>query len=206
MTGTSLHSASVFVGYVYQILLPRIQSKKNVKEMFSFGWIYMSFAVGGSCSNRNHILHLETIFIMSFFICLLFLLCGERYPWQPVGLCFYFSMYIQRWFSHPDWSFCRVFPNPTEDPFYKWKWISYLRTSGTSWAVVDNIRVLALNHITFSDVIPLFILVVWRFPKPSESKIRSWVPWGSHWGITVLARTRSNLSVNIFIPQNKISF
>lgn len=81
--------------------------------MFSFFRIYMSFAGGCSCSSHSHILHLETIFIMSFFICLLFLLCGERYPWQPVGLRFYFFVYIQRSFSHPDWSFCRGSPNTT---------------------------------------------------------------------------------------------
>lgn len=142
MPGTSLLSASVSFGLVHQILLPRIQSKKFEKAMFFFCWIYyMSFAGGDNCSSRNHILHLETIFVMSFFICLLFLLCGERYPWQPVGLCFNFSMYIQRWLSYPDWSFCWVSPNTTvySRSFLQTEMdLIHLRTSGMSWAVVDD--------------------------------------------------------------------
>jgi hypothetical protein len=34
---------------------------------------------------------------------------------------------------------------------------------------------------------------VWRLPEPSDSKIWSWVPWGSVPRITVLARASSNL-------------
>jgi hypothetical protein len=61
-------------------------------------------------------------------------------------------------------------------------------TLGMSRAVLDDIRDVGLDHITFSGGIRLSIRVVWMLPEPSDSKIWSLVLWDSEPRITVMAR------------------
>jgi hypothetical protein len=182
MPGTSLLSASVSFGLVHQILLPRIQSKKFEKAMFFFCWIYyMSFAGGDNCSSRNHILHLETIFVMSFFICLLFFYAesdihGNQWAYASISPCT--SSVGFRIQTEVSVESLRT-QQYTADPFCKLKWISYTYVLRGCPELLWTIWFVALNNITFSRLILLLIRVIWMLPKASDSKIWSWFPCDS---------------------------